>query len=342
MTKRIIARLTALLLCVPLSLTGCSGGCVASLSDSPAEAAATEAAMISTEATEAAETTEAATGITPKMWTVTDPNGNTAYLFGSIHNADAEVLDLPDYFEEAYQQCDAIAFETVSTNKTLEAQTYTDGTTIADHISPSAYNFAKEVLVKNQAYSSSLETQLPAQWTVLLYLIRYRNAGYTYSVDSTLMTRAKRDRKELLELESPETHWSYYQTEPVDVQEWELEQIADEAAFSDLSDYTEQISKWKSGTLTYSDEAESSDMPTEAELAAMSEAERRDYQMQKAYSDWVLDVNGKRNTEMANSVLRAMQEGKKLMAVAGIAHFLIDNSILDILKQSGCTVAAYP
>ena len=83
-------------------------------------------------------------------------------------------------------------------------------------------------------------------------------------------------------------------------------------------------------------------MPTEAELAAMSEAERRDYQMQKAYSDWVLDVNGKRNTEMANSVLRAMQEGKKLMAVAGIAHFLIDNSILDILKQSGCTVAAYP
>ena len=146
MTKRIIARLTALLLCVPLSLTGCSGGCVASLSDSPAEAAATEAAMISTEATEAAETTEAATGITPKMWTVTDPNGNTAYLFGSIHNADAEVLDLPDYFEEAYQQCDAIAFETVSTNKTLEAQTYTDGTTIADHISPSAYNFAKEVL----------------------------------------------------------------------------------------------------------------------------------------------------------------------------------------------------
>ncbi len=121
-----------------------------------------------------------------------------------------------------------------------------------------------------------------------------------------------------------------------------INEAPDEAAFSDLSDYTEQISKWKSGTLTYSDEAEASDVPTEAELAAMSEAERRDYQMQKAYSDWVLDVNGKRNTEMANSVLRAMQEGKKLMAVAGIAHFLIDNSILDILKQSGCTVAAYP
>ena len=104
--------------------------------------------------------------ISPLLYKVTDAEGNTAWLFGSIHVGQDYFYPLPDYVTGAYENSDALAVEAdmVTFNADLEAQTqalmklvYLDGTTIKDHIPEDLYTKAVDAMTQCGIYMSAFD-----------------------------------------------------------------------------------------------------------------------------------------------------------------------------------------
>ena len=111
----------------------------------------------STKTTQNATTTTTASGqgtenpITPILYRVTDDDGHTIWLFGSIYVGTESYYPLPTYVQTAFEsaevlavECDVVAFE-----KDMDAMTqalsqlvYRDGSSIKDHIPTELYDKA--------------------------------------------------------------------------------------------------------------------------------------------------------------------------------------------------------
>ena len=50
-------------------------------------------------------------GITPLMWRVTSPAGQSIYLFGSIHVAEESIYPLPGFIMDAFDSSEYLAVE---------------------------------------------------------------------------------------------------------------------------------------------------------------------------------------------------------------------------------------
>ena len=332
MKKILIMLLSAALIC---SASACAQG---GNQNSPEQAQTT-----SESETTAPEETTAEAGITPLMWKVTDAEGHTAYMLGSAHFADEAIFEMPEYFEKAYSVSDCVAFETLGgAASSDDSMIYSDGTTIRDHVSEEAYSFAKEILTEQNQYSNNMDKLKPAAWLNQLESIKKHRSGCFYSVDGSILDRAQSDLKEMVSLESDETHSSYFGSQPEDVQEWLFSKEANEEAFNDDSKGKLKYEKWKKGTITYEDEVPPFEELSDAQLDALGEQERTDYVMNKKYVSWLVDVNTKRNREMTETILKTMSEDKHLLAVAGVMHFLCENNITELLREQGCTVEQYP
>ena len=120
--KRVLALImTAVML---LSLCACGGTVPA---ENPSEVTTTApttapATTLTTPPTTAPAKNDA---ISPLHYKVNDGEGNTAWLFGSIHVGQDHFYPLPDYVTEAYENSDALAVEAdmVTFHTDMEVQT---------------------------------------------------------------------------------------------------------------------------------------------------------------------------------------------------------------------------
>lgn len=279
--------------------------------------------------------------ITPTMWKVTSADGNkNIYMMGSIHVADKSVENMPDYFEEIYSICDALAVEVdiselmndLSSSLSVSMLTdmmYLDGTTIKDHISEDTYNKAVELLKENNMYSIVYDYCIPIYWSSLIESIIYENSGLdaNYGVDTTLINRAKKDGKEVLEIESAELQTELLTGFSDEVQEMILESyVADGAIEAQEKALNDLYGKWKSGTIT------ADDVLNDQDETGMTEEELR---MVEEYNTAMLDD---RNTGMADKAEEYMNSDDTVLFVVGTAHFYGDNGILQLMKDRGYTV----
>jgi len=277
--------------------------------------------------------------ITPAMWKVSSKDGDTdLYLFGSIHAADDTSYPLPKKVMDAYESSDYLAVEAdiVAFEKDLTAQTkmalnmaYTDGTTIQDHISAETYTKIKEVLTENKLYNEVYEMYKPALWTSLLDSIIVKKSGLDpeKGIDSFLLKKAKKDEKQILEVESIE-----FQTDMLLGFSDEIQELMLKGYTKDLDTqvgYLEQLyAIWQSGDAEKIAEfgEEEDDEFTDAEKAL--------------YEDYNKEMLTDRNIGMADKAEEYLESGKKTFFVVGAMHMVGDDGLVALLEEKGYTVTA--
>ncbi len=275
--------------------------------------------------------------VTPALWKAEDTDGNSIYLFGSIHAADNAVNHLPDYFEEAYAECEALAFEidisAMMTDLSASAEMlgdmmYTDGTTIKNHLSSETYQKLVKILRDNDAYNPLYDYYKPVMWESLVENVIISQAGLDSNkgVDMVLTNRAKKDGKDILETESAAFQIGMFNSLSDELIEMILAEYTQDNAISVQSESLKQLyEKWKAGTIT----AEDTQDVDESSLTEQQKA------LIEEYNTALLTD---RNTGMADKIMEYLKSGKKTMVVVGAAHYVGEDGILSLLEEKGLTV----
>lgn len=277
--------------------------------------------------------------ITPAMWKVEDNNGHYCYMFGTIHAADDEAIDFPDYFENAYNDSQSIAVEIDisdamndpgTAGELLKYLTYSDGTKITDHISKQTYDAVVAVIKSNSQfyYDHMYDSYTPMAWSSILDSLVMQKAGLSSDkgVDVTCINRAKNDGKEVLEVESMEYQLKMFERMSDKVGELLLVNYTSQEGFdSQVNELQELLAAWKNGD-PVRDEIDTS------QLAFL------DKETREALEYYIDEMFNKRNPSMADKVESYLRDGKKVLVMVGAAHFYADNGLVNLMRQRGYTV----
>ena len=277
--------------------------------------------------------------ITPLLYKVTDGDGNTIWLFGSIHVGEDYFYPLPDYVTSAYESADALAVEVdiVTFQNDLNAQmdslrqlVYRDGTKISDHISEDLYNSAVDALKDLGIYNVALDYYYPVLWQNFIESSLYEQLGFQsdLGIDLHFLTRAHDECKKIIEVESAKFQYGMM----ADFSE-ELQVLLLESAMESYNDaegteesFYELVVAWTEG-----DEkafaallAEAPEFESDEEVA-----------LYKEYNDAMV-VN--RNITMTDFAEDALKSGEEVFICVGAAHIVGEGAMAQLLAERGYTV----
>ena len=332
--KKIFAILLAL--CLLMSLSACGGTIPV---ETPTEITTT------VPTTEPVTTTEPTTApveddtISPLLYKVTDGEGNTAWLFGSIHVGQDYFYPLPDYVTEAYENSDALAVEAdmVTFNADLEAQTkalmkliYLDGTTISDHIPQDLYTKAVDTMTECGIYLSALDMYYPVMWSNLLDSAQLQtlDANGELGIDMHFLNDAHETGKEIQEVESAEFQYGMMAgfSEALQIELLESSLYSYEHMDETNTELFELMDAWADGD----EEAFVTILNEEPEFENDEEA--------LLYAEYTDAMTTQRNIAMADFAESALSSGKEVFICVGAAHVVGPGAMADLLTQRGYTV----
>ena len=279
--------------------------------------------------------------IHPAFWVAESPNGEKAYLFGSIHLADETAYRLPQAIMDAYLESDALAVEidVLAYEADAAAQeanrgltTYPEGDSLAAHIDPLIYEQLVKFLeenAKDPELLPSLEHRKPSIWLSALTEIEGEAAGLSaeFGIDEHFLGMAHAEGKEIIEIETPTSQYEALDRVPDKMYEILFEQYiyAEPEHLGDalLATYAE----WKTGELLGTEPAD-----TAPGTSGLSEAEA-------AVAEYDRVLYTERNLVMAEAIKAALADGKTLFCTVGADHFLGSQGVVALLEAEGYTVS---
>ena len=196
----------------------------------------------------------AAAESSPLLYRVTDGDGHTVYLLGTIHIGSEDMYPLSDAVNRAYEEAEILAVEAdiVALQQDLGAVMamslalmYGPGDDATQHMTQQNY----ELAVKMLDYPEILLRRMrPAAWLSLAEEKIYREAGLSeeYGVDMHLLTRAHQDGKQIDELEGVDSQLDVLIGMPDRIAEI---QLMSELTFSFLiaETYNALFEAWRAG-----------------------------------------------------------------------------------------------
>lgn len=323
-------RLSALVMAAVLLLSSCSNKAETTTTTTAPEAAIQEVADRVIEGD--------ATGLTPAVWQVTDPeSGNSIKMMGTIHLVPETAAIVPQYVMDIYNGCDSIAVEydvsKVQTDMVVQI-TYlsyfvlNDGTLITDHLSPETYEKVKARLTELGYYNEAFESYNAAYWENLLTSASIINIeGMKESgVDTYFIGIAKEDGKNVYDIEELEDQMNALTAGSDRLSEYSINEMLECTNEELEEDFMELYNTWATGdTEAY--------LEYEAEgMEEFPEDIKADYERQ---NEAMLD---KRNIGMAEKAAEYIENGENVFYMVGFAHFCGDGSVIDLLEEQGYTV----
>lgn len=286
------------------------------------------------------ENTTIKENITPLMYEITkNGSNNKIYLFGSIHIANTNKLNFPDYVNNAFNQSNYIAceFDLIEFQKDqnkvmqmMQDMLYQDGSTIKDHLSTNTYNKLVNFLKEKEMYSEIYDIYKPIFFESLITNIMANDTKIATNdgIDAYFLNKAKKEGKKILEIESAD-----YQTNL-------LSNFSDklyELMLVDLIDNYDQEVKslmdlyeaWKKGDIERILN-ESSD-----ELEIKSNYTKEEINLIKEYNKDLID---NRNIDMTNKLIEYFNNNYDTFYMVGAAHLVGDKGIAHLLETKGYTV----
>ena len=277
--------------------------------------------------------------VSPALYRVTDGNGHTLWLFGSIHVGTEDFYPLPDYVLNAYNGSDALAVEIdivameadlVGQMSLIQMMMYTDGTTISQHLSAETYERAVAILQENQMYSPVFDLYYPAVWWSTIETLAYEKAGALaeYGIDQNLLQMAKAENKEILEVESAELQYGLMAGFSEDLQAMLLQGAIEcyENPTQTAADCQALLDMWTSGDVN-------------AFSAYLQEEETFEEESQRLlYAEYTEKLITNRNQTMTEYAENALLSGKEVFLCVGAAHIIGEGAIAENLRQLGYTV----
>ncbi|MCD7741236.1 MAG: TraB/GumN family protein [Ruminococcus sp.] len=273
----------------------------------------------------------------PAMWLVTDDDGNSMYMMGSMHALKEECYPLPDYVTDAYEQADVLAVEcditdlTATMSATLKYTdkiTYSSGETLGDHISEETCDGIESYLEAHGESYSAYEIYQPWYVSSLLENLAIEDAALSsdLGLDMQLLTMAHDDEKEIYEVESAEFQMDLLVNLSDDIYDIVLSSYSEENVELITDEYNDMYTAWRTG-----------DTDTMLELNTVDDSELDDEQkvLVDEYNNALLND---RNIGMTETAEELLSSGDNVLFVVGEAHFLGDGGIIDLLEQDGYTV----
>ena len=278
--------------------------------------------------------------ITPLMYEVTkEGSNNKIYLFGSIHMADTDKFNFPDYLTNAYNKSQYLAceFDIVEYQKDQEKMLqgiqdliYNDGTTIKDHLSKDTYNKLVTFLKEKEMYTEMYDIYKPIYFESLITSIMANEAKIKINdgIDTYFLDKAKTDNKTILEVESYD-----YQIKLLSTFSDQLYELL----ISDLLDkYDEEVQSlkdlydaWKKGDIERIVKASND------ELEIKSNYTKEEISIIKDYNKKLLDD---RNINMTNKLIDYFNNNHDTFYMVGAAHLVGDKGIAKLLQEKGYNV----
>lgn len=146
------------------------------------------------------------------VWKVTDANGHTLYLGGSIHRLRSTDYPLPAAYNRAFDASARLAGEVddrslIASSKSIAASGYyAKGDGLERHVDPRTYAYLKRVFGIMRLPESIYSRMKP--WLLVLFLqsVSQRDYSDDLGVESFLFKRAKANSKPITGLESMREH----------------------------------------------------------------------------------------------------------------------------------------
>ena len=273
------------------------------------------------------------------MWEVTSKDSKgKLYLFGSIHAADDLIYPLPSFVTDAFDKSDYLAVECdiVAYEKDLKKQikmstdlAYTDGTTIKDHVDKDTYEKCKQLLKNNGEYMSVYDSMKPSAWMSLIDNIVVNKSGLSTSngLDRYFLTKAKKNKKKILEVESVEFQMNMLTGFSDDTMNLLLKSYTTQTLDEQVKSIRELFFAWKAGNIDalYKIGSGSPD-------ASASAKEK------ELYEEYNKQMLTNRNNGMVTKAQQYLSENKKCFYVVGAMHMVGKDGIVEQLKAKGYDV----
>ncbi|MCM3633336.1 TraB/GumN family protein [Paenibacillus camelliae] len=269
------------------------------------------------------------------FWKV-EKDGVEVHLLGSVHLGDAGMYPLRDEIEEAFDNADHLVVEVNTAQapdekvaKEIAAlQTFTDGTTLKDHVSAETYSRIQQFLTDLGLETNAYDTFKP--WAVHLDMINYEAvvAGYQggLGIDMYYLNRALAANKPILELESYMLQLNIFDGYSKELQEQQVNEVLDSIYGVEVTSATEEpaldvlIDLWVRGD----------DAGLEELVAAMKKESPEMYKsvLTDRHPGMIEKIEGYLNNE----------KNESYFIITGYLHMLGEEGLVNLLKEKGYTV----
>lgn len=294
------------------------------------------------ESSEAEQKTDKGDSCTPLMWKITNADGSEMILMGSMHALRPEIYPLPDRIMTAYENAEVLAVECDITSITggfaaqlalLKNMTYeNENETLETHLSKETYENISSFFEAN-GYSMDIVKHYKT-WmasSLLEDIVTEKSDLHTESgIDVNLLQMAHDDGKEIYEVESYKFQMNMMMDFSDEVYDLVMNGYSADGE-QELIEQSEQMYEvWKNGDL-----AEVEDFLLSEDEEAYAELTDEQIELLDEYNSTMLYD---RNIGMADAAEKLLKEHKNSFFVVGLAHFIGDGGIIDLLTQRGYTV----
>jgi uncharacterized protein YbaP (TraB family) len=238
---------------------------------------------------------------------------------------------LPAAVERAYQQAGSIALEIDPTDQravmdTLRLGTYEPPQTLQQNISPATYESLRTIASGTGVPLEALQSMKPFLAALTLTTLEYSRLGYDLQlgVDMQLASRAKRDGKKLLQLESARSQMEMMAGLSKPLQESLLEVTLRELSAGDMEGLLDKmITAWKAADTD------------SLERVLSAEEQQLPGNLAREFHDKFLT---QRNVKMSDGI-EAILGGREICLVAvGAGHLVGEGSLPSLLARRGYQV----
>jgi len=280
---------------------------------------------------------------TPLFYMITDSDGNTAYLLGTIHTGDSLTAALPDAVYDALESADALSVEMnlLDFENNMEQDPeiseiyqnsyyFSQGTDLRTYLGDDALYERTADLMFAMGYGAVVDTMKPAAIVSVMgdwYSGSINRLSSQDGVDRRLLALASEQGKKIYEIEKVEEHMSAISDYTKDTQLAMLRSAIEGGRFESSYSTEYLYSLWCKGDEAALREATTYRIPEDAT------PEEKAY-----YEEYSQKMITERDRVMVDGIRSYLESGETVFVAVGIAHVIGEGGIVDLLKAEGYTV----
>lgn len=278
----------------------------------------------------------------PLFYKVTNEEGKTMWLIGTIHAGDQRTTRLPHVIYDAFAESAALAVEfdvnafekSVLSDPELQAQLsaayyYSDGSLISQHLDPELLQKLQDMILISGCNNANAQYYRTVIWWNLLndfYLRQDPGLSAAMGIDKILLEMAQASEKPVLELESGLSHVQTLAGFSDELQALLLRQMLEKRTYTYSQEIRAEYESWCRGDV---EALLNSILGNPEDLSEEEQLLLEEYR-NAMYTD--------RNARMLSKALEYLEGEETIFYAVGYAHLLGETGLLQGLQDAGYTV----